>query len=66
MNPLNEEITETINLIQGSDDPVVRDALRGHLEGLLEMRRERIARAKVGEIRLGNLVLQKPEIHKEE
>ena len=34
MNPLNEEITETINLMQETDDLDVRDALRVHLEGL--------------------------------
>lgn len=61
MSSLNEEITETINLIQGSDDPVVRDALRGHLEGLLEMRRERIARTNVVGVRLGNLLHPNPE-----
>lgn len=61
MSRLNEEITETINLIQDSEDPAVRDALRGHLDGLLEMRRERIARTNVVGVRLGSLVHQNPE-----
>lgn len=64
MNHLNEEITETIKIIRESDDLDVRDALRVHLDGLLEMRRERIARSKVGEIRLGNLVSQETEVHR--
>ena len=61
MSNLNEEITETINLIQGSDDLVVRDTLRGHLEGLLEMRRERIVRTNVVGVRLGDLLHQNHE-----
>ena len=66
MNHLNEEITETINIIQETDDLDVRDALRVHLDGLLEMRRERIARTNVVGVRLGSLVLHNPGIHKEE
>lgn len=66
MNPLNEEITETINLIQGSGDLDVRDALRAHLDGLLEMRRERIARTNVVGVRLGSLVHQDPEVRYDE
>lgn len=38
MKHLNEEITETINLIQITADLDVRYALREHLEGLLELR----------------------------
>ena len=66
MNPLNEEIDETINLIQDSEDQVVRYALRGHLDGLLEIRRERIARTNVVGVRLGNLVHHNAEIHNDE
>lgn len=62
MNPLNEEIAETINLIQETADLDVRDALRVHLDGLLELRRHRIARSKV-DIRLGDLVLHNAEVH---
>ena len=66
MNPLNVEITETINLMQESDDMDVRDALRAHLDGLLGMRRDRIARNSVEVVRLGSLVPQNAEIPKEE
>lgn len=66
MKHLNEEITETINLIQITADLDVRYALREHLEGLLELRRHRIALGKKVDIRLGDLVLQKPGIHSEE
>lgn len=56
MKHLAEEITETCNLIQETADRDVRDALRVHLDGLLELRRQRIARSKGVDIRLGDLV----------
>lgn len=59
MKHLNEEITETINLIQITADLDVRYALRVHLDGLLELRRERISRTNVG-VRLGSLVHPNP------
>lgn len=64
MNHLNEETAETINLIQEAEDLDVRDALRGHLEGLLEMCRDRIARTNVVGVRLGRLVHQNPWIQR--
>ena len=63
---LSDEITETVKLIQDTPDVDVRDSLRGHLDGLLELRRHHLALGKKVDIRLGDLVLQKPGIHSEE